>query len=97
MAAKKGVGRAGEKPMCLHSYSQYDRCHNPNGPGGDDHLKMYRISSADYSQRPARRQIAPGEKKALQQAEGCNEYNIWYDKWVGRALELRQGDAGGAA
>lgn len=44
---------------------------------------MHKISSADYSQRPARQQIAIGESKALQPAEGCNEYNIWYDKWVG--------------
>ena len=59
--------REGDKPMALHPVTHYDRQHDSSAPGGDDYLKMLKISSADYSQRPARKQVDASETKALQQ------------------------------
>jgi len=72
-----------DKPIALHPVTHYDRSLDHSIPGGDDHIKMFMISSADYSQRQAKKQVEHRESKALQQAEGCVEYNIWYGKWIG--------------
>lgn len=38
----------------------------------------------EYVKRKARRQVNPEEAKNLHwRPEGANEYNIWYDKWIG--------------
>ena len=61
--------------MALHPVTHYDRPFDPCAPGGDDHIKMFKISSADYSQRPAKKQIDQSESKALQQVDlsKCNQ------------------------
>ena len=40
--------------------------------------------NAEYMKRPAKRQMEPEEAKKLHwRPEGANEYNIWYDRWIG--------------
>ena len=40
--------------------------------------------NSEYLKRKARRQIEPDDaKKVHWRPEGANEYNIWYDKWIG--------------
>lgn len=42
------------------------------------------IKNTEYGKREARRQIDPDEAKKIHwRPEGANEYNIWYDKWIG--------------
>jgi hypothetical protein len=53
--------------MSLNPVTHYDRQYDSSAPGGDDHIKMFKISSADYSQRPARKQVDSAEARALQQ------------------------------
>lgn len=44
----------------------------------------YESKNAEYMKRPARRQVEPEEAKKLHwRPEGANEYNIWYDRWIG--------------
>ena len=71
----------GEKPVALNPMTSYDRAFQHQADWGTDHLKMLKISSADYSGRPARKQA---EKQVnLQAPEGCNEFNIWHGRWMG--------------
>lgn len=59
--------------------------------GEDTKLSMFRRTSeelernnAEYITRKARCQINPDEAKKIHWIpEGANEYNIWYDKWIG--------------
>ena len=38
----------------------------------------------EYIKRKARRQVDPDQAKKIHwRPEGANEYNIWYDKWIG--------------
>jgi hypothetical protein len=38
----------------------------------------------EYLKRKARQQIDPDQAKKIHwRPEGANEYNIWYDKWIG--------------
>ena len=70
--------------VALHAVSNWDNVFDQTAEGGTDHIKMWRISTADYSQRPAKKQAVHDDAgKALQRAEGCNEFNIWYGKWIG--------------
>ena len=40
--------------------------------------------NTEYIKRKARRQIDPDQAKKIHwRPEGANEYNIWYDKWIG--------------
>lgn len=40
--------------------------------------------NSEYIKRPARRQVEPEEAKKIHwRPEGANEYNIWYDRWIG--------------
>ena len=40
--------------------------------------------NSKYVKRKARRQIDPDKAKKIHwRPEGANEYNIWYDKWIG--------------
>lgn len=64
-------------------YNNWDIAHKYEGEGGMDHVKMLKISYADYSKRPACKQIDQTQVKVLQAPEGCNEYNIWYDRYLG--------------
>ena len=68
--------------VALHAVSRFDRVFDQTQEGGTDHIKMQRISSANYLQRPAAKQVRE-KGPALQRAEGCNELNIWYGKYIG--------------
>eukprot|EP00960_Hanusia_phi_P051402 760786-Hanusia_phi.AAC.4 len=70
----------GSQQSSLTIFTDYDRA----TPEGEDHIKMLKISMANYSRRPARKQIEEFSNKSLQAPEGCNEYNIWYGKWCGQ-------------
>ena len=70
-------------PRRTQPYNAWDLPHKYEGDGGMDHIKMLKISYADYSKRPARKQIEQSQVKQLQAPEGCNEYNIWYDRYLG--------------
>lgn len=40
--------------------------------------------NSEYMKQKARRQIDPDDAKKIHwRPEGANEYNIWYDKWIG--------------
>ena len=40
--------------------------------------------NSEYIKRKARRQVDPDQAKKIHwRPEGANEYNIWYDKWIG--------------
>lgn len=43
----------------------------------------YESKNLEYLKRPARIQQDKLESKGNQRKEGCNEYNIWYGRWIG--------------
>jgi len=71
-----------EKPVSLYPITSYDRGFQHGASWGTDHVKMLKISGADYSKRPARRQKERDDHK-LQAPEGCNELNIWFGRYIG--------------
>jgi hypothetical protein len=70
-------------------YNNWDRAHDYEKDGGMDHTKVLKISYADFSKRPARKQVEQADAKRLQAPEGCNDYNIWFDRWMGEQWQQK--------
>lgn len=71
----------------LQPFNKWDKSHDYTASGGTDHIKVLKISYADYSKRPARKQIE--ESAAPVHTEGCNEYNMWYGRYIGGQWQQR--------
>eukprot|EP00281_Chroomonas_sp_CCMP1168_P017300 CAMPEP_0206212286 /NCGR_PEP_ID=MMETSP0047_2-20121206/475_1 /ASSEMBLY_ACC=CAM_ASM_000192 /TAXON_ID=195065 /ORGANISM="Chroomonas mesostigmatica_cf, Strain CCMP1168" /LENGTH=290 /DNA_ID=CAMNT_0053634293 /DNA_START=15 /DNA_END=884 /DNA_ORIENTATION=+ len=78
------------RPVALQPYNNWDRAHDYEKDGGMDHVKMLKISYADFSKRPAKKQVEMDTKRATAHVEGCNEYNIWFDRYLGEQWQQRK-------